>query len=656
MASRQRFGLADLIGITIALTGLSIWAGFPNQLADMKFMALGVGGAVVIPIAALRIYRYSKSPQGRYRLSLFWLMQTAAAVFILWTVLSLALSDAPWQNGAAGALGRNVGAFALIAAVGLFMASATLAPWEIRRTINYVLAIAAVEVFAGLLQFLGFPLTTGLPTPAGEVVGTLGLPEVATAYYALLILLLLGRVFGAGESAFQRSAGSILSIVLIIFMVRLGSLPGQIALIVGIGVITYIYVFNKFTFDRWRRLGVSLGGLVVGWVVSGALILWALPKLITPAQETQLDLLEYWSTGWNTIAGLPIFGTGPDSLRRYAGEFQSDSLVGLLGAEVKTDDARNIFLTLGANLGVIAMLCAIVIVIGSAVLAIRRAMLGFGDSSPAHFSPADSNSGDSVAVLNSVSLLASVTAGLVAFITVSLLSIMSLATLSLGLCVAGLALSLSLPRDEKIEIELSKSERAMQTARRKQLGKDHLEEKRKPIEPSQIIATVVGVVLVVVFLAVGRGYLDAAGLGSARLDPVAAREVMTNPLSPCDVRNSIARATISGLPNADAIEPVRAAVELDPRCGFLIHFQSELAINTADWELAAESTEQGIEFDPLLPAAWVLRGYYFLGVGDTAGAQEALAAGEAAAALTGQDEAAASQLASLKDRIASMAP
>ena len=199
MASRQRFGLADLIGITIALTGLSIWAGFPNQLADMKFMALGVGGAVIIPVAALRIYRYSKSAQGRYRLSLFWLMQTAAAVFILWTVLSLAVSDAPWQNGAAGALGRNVGAFALIAAVGLFMGAATLAPWEIRRTINYVLVIAAVEVFAGVLQFLGFPLTTGLPTPAGEVVGTLGLPEVATAYYALLILLLLGRVLVRGN-------------------------------------------------------------------------------------------------------------------------------------------------------------------------------------------------------------------------------------------------------------------------------------------------------------------------------------------------------------------------------------------------------------------------------------------------------------------------
>ncbi len=394
MASRQRFGLADLIGITIALTGLSIWAGFPNQLADMKFMALGVGAAVVIPAGALRIYRYWQSPQGRYRLSPFWIMQTAAAVFILWTLLSLVFSDAPWQNGAAGALGRNVGALALIAAVGLFMASATLAPWEIRRTINYVLAIAAVEVFAGALQFFGFTLTTGLPTPAGEVVGTLGLPEVATAYYALLIVLLLGRVIGAGESAFQRSAGSILSIVLLIFMVRLGSLPGQIALIVGIGIFVFIYVFNvlalkKESLERWRRLGVALVGLIAGWVVSGALILWALPKLITPAQETQLDLVEYWSTGWNTITGLPIFGTGPDSLRRFAGEFQSDSLVALLGAEIKTDDARNIFLTLGANLGVIAMLGAIVILVGSAVLAIRRVVIGPVDSSPV-----DSSAGD----------------------------------------------------------------------------------------------------------------------------------------------------------------------------------------------------------------------------------------------------------------------
>jgi len=638
--SRQRFGLADLVGITIALTGLSIWAGFPNQLADMKFMALGVGGAVVIPFALTRIYRYWKSPQGRYRLSPFWVMQSAAVVFILWTLISLVVSQASWQNGVTGALGRNVGAVALIAAVGLFMSSATLAPWEVRRIVNYVLAIAAVEVFAGILQFLGFSLTTGLPTPAGEVVGTLGLPEVATGYYALLVVLLFGRVLGAGESAFQRSAGSILSIILILFMVRLGSLPGQIALVIGVGVVAYIYVFNllgseRVAANRVRQVVVALGALIGGWVVSGALMLWALPKLITPAQETGLDAMAYWSTGWNTITGLPIFGTGPDSLRRFAGEFQSDSLVSLLGAEIKTDDAHNIFLTIGANLGVIAMLGAIIILIGSAVLALRRSIIG---------------------PVESVSLIASITAALIAFITVSLLSIMSLATLSLGLCIAGLAFSLSMHRDEKIEIEMSKSERAMQTARRKQLGKENVEEKREPIALSQIISAVVSVVLVVVFLFVGRGYLDAAGLVTARLDPVAAEEVMTNPTSPCDVRNSIARATIAGLPNADAIGPVRAAVEVDPRCGFLIHFQSELAINTADWELAAESTERGIEYDPLLPAAWVLRGYYFLGVGDTAGAQEALALGEAAAALTTQDAAAASQLASLKDRIAATSP
>ena len=88
----------------------------------------------------------------------------------------------------------------------------------------------------------------------------------------------------------------------------------------------------------------------------------------------------------------------------------------------------------------------------------------------------------------------------------------------------------------------------------------------------------------------------------------------------------------------------------------MIHFQSELAINTGDLQLAGESTLQGIQYDPLLPVSWILRGLLLLQQGDIAGARQALAEAERVAALSPGEGAAESQVAVLRDQIAARSP
>jgi len=55
----------------------------------------------------------------------------------------------------------------------------------------------------------------------------------------------------------------------------------------------------------------------------------------------------------------------------------------------------------------------------------------------------------------------------------------------------------------------------------------------------------------------------------------------------------------------------------------MINFASDVLTQQQRFDEAASYTAEGVEFDPLLDLAWVLRSRYFLGVGDLAEAEAA---------------------------------
>ena len=55
----------------------------------------------------------------------------------------------------------------------------------------------------------------------------------------------------------------------------------------------------------------------------------------------------------------------------------------------------------------------------------------------------------------------------------------------------------------------------------------------------------------------------------------------------------------------------------------MINFASVVLVQQQRFDEAASYTAEGLEFDPLLDLAWVLRSRYYLGVGDIAAAEAA---------------------------------
>jgi hypothetical protein len=75
------------------------------------------------------------------------------------------------------------------------------------------------------------------------------------------------------------------------------------------------------------------------------------------------------------------------------------------------------------------------------------------------------------------------------------------------------------------------------------------------------------------------------------------------------------------------------AGDLDRRCPPMINFASDVLVQQQSLEEAATYTAEGVEFDPLLDLAWVLRSRYFLGIGDIPAAETAAAEARRVAAL-----------------------
>ena len=98
---------------------------------------------------------------------------------------------------------------------------------------------------------------------------------------------------------------------------------------------------------------------------------------------------------------------------------------------------------------------------------------------------------------------------------------------------------------------------------------------------------------------------------------------IANPMTPCPLRVQVTQQVIQQLPAEVSVPATLEATNLDRRCPPMINFASDVLVQQQRFDEAASYTMDGVEFDPLLDLAWVLRSRYYLGVGDVAAADAA---------------------------------
>lgn len=628
----RSFVFADAIALIVALTAVAVWRALPDGVNHAKLLILIPGSLAVLPFAAVRLARLWQSHAIRWpQVSVI----LAAAALPVWGVVSMIATGAPWPESVIGAWGRNAGLLTLVAVASLLIGAATFSAREIRRLIPWLMALAAVEVVIGAMQWVGWNPVPGIDYGQATVMGTFGNANFAAGYFTILICLLLTRVLARGVSAFQRWMSAVLVVALAVLLV--GTQAAQAA---GAGLAGLAVAFVAFTIayrGRFRRLGLAVSALVVavGVLAVAASVAGRGPLARFWADSGFEIRVEYWKATIATFSHLPFFGTGPDGLKRYMGEFRPDSYVVLLGEENKLDAAHNIALQVAATLGTVGLGLWLVVFVGAVVLLTRRLILG---------------------PVSSPVLAAGISGALAAYLVQGMVSIDMLPLICLGWVLAGVSIAYSRSEVSGAQIVdapqfvVGATPRVSNPRSRRAVAAESTDDAQSSRELA--VTWLIAAVLALSSLGLLYTHMQVASKATGRVDPEYALRAMTDPLTPCPSRNGLAQAAMTTIPADELIGVMQEATTVDPRCGFLIHYQSELAINTGDLDLADESTLVGVELDPLLPASWVLRGLVQVAKGDVQGAQASLAEGERVAALSPAEGTGESQVAVLRDRLA----
>jgi O-antigen ligase len=584
----KKVGLADALGAVGCLVALAWLPGAADPLTYIKLLFLAAGGLALAPAVYLRVKALGRP------IGLVLVPAIASVLILIWGIVSSLGSGAPFWNTMFGWWGRGDGWLAWLGAIILLLGALTLSGREVARTVTWMLGGATIVSLIGLMQVVGVDIPQGA---GGQVSGTMGNTNFAAGYFAIIGVLALGRALTQAV-LWQRIWGGVLFVVLAFLAWQTDSVQGPAALAAGIVAVGVAYALLYR--GRFRVAGLAASAVVL--VLGGALLVmsfFAVGPLARLWSERTFDIRqEYWQSAINIMNGLPVFGTGPDGFSRYVAEFRPESYVELLGPTLRVSAAHNIALQFGAVLGWAGLILWIVLFVGTGIALLVRIVR---------------------APVGSIGLTASVAGAFSAYFIQGMVSIDMLPLLATGWLVAGLALALArepLPKVVEEPAEVPKTRKAKAAA---------ISRTPKKLDgPSTPVwVPVTGGVLALMAAILVGSQIGLTNQVQSINSQEQALAFITNPMTPCVLRTQVTQQVIQQLPAEVSVPATLEATDLDRRCPPMINFASDVLVQQQRFDEAATYTAEGVEFDPLLDLAYVLRSRYYLGIGDISAAEAA---------------------------------
>ncbi len=574
--------LGHYVGIALFLLAVVWIPGTADQFVGPRMVILATLGIGILPLALIRWLRQPASRAARLAVG-------GLLALAVWAVISAVGSGSPWALSLFGWWGRDVGLLSIGGSCGLFLAAATLSGPQAALVLRWVLAGAAVTALVGVLQWFGVPLSQGL---GGPVTLTMGNANFAAAYAGITASIAAGSALCSEVKALWRWAAALLAGALFALSVATESLQGPVAGAVGIWIAIGVSArlrngeVMRWLFKVWAAVSAIVGAVVaLSFIGIGPIAaLWQ--------ENTYAIRVEYWRTAVNIMAGLPVFGSGPDGFARYLGEFRPESYVEILGPANNVSAAHNIALNWGATLGFVA-LGFWVLSIGAAVWLVIRSLMNRGR-------PASH-------------LLAPIAGGLGSYLVQGMVSIDMIPLMSLGWVLVGLTASQASPR----------------AAPAGSGGRATAEAPPGWVKPAVVVGSLLGLVA-----------LAASATQVVRVDAIrnlsaasGAIAYMTDPMIPCDARRDVTEQVLRQVPIAESVGATVDAARIDPRCPYMVNLEADATIKVREMDTASVAVEEGVAFDPLYDVAWVFLARRDLIVGDLEGAKAATAEAERVQAL-----------------------
>ena len=241
------WGLADGLGLILGISMVAWWPWPSSTTSLLSLTILSIGSFACLPWV-IRRWRLGLRPQG-----IGWVPVGAAGGLVVWSVVSMIFSGAPWPVSLYGWEGRQDGVLALVGVAILLAAAASLRPIEIERLFTWLLLGGSILVLEAMLQLAGWE---GFRTSEIEGVwAAMANPNFLAAMCGMLAALALARVCDSWYAVAKRIAVGFLLIGLVPTSILTMSCQGPATLLVVFAAILALRLLQRRGLQRIRVTG-----------------------------------------------------------------------------------------------------------------------------------------------------------------------------------------------------------------------------------------------------------------------------------------------------------------------------------------------------------------------------------------------------------------
>lgn len=593
----RRFGLPELLGIVVSLVCLVWWSPNSDYLAGPKLVVLVAGGLALVP-AGISRWMTGKAPNREGVV-----LVGIAVALPLWAIVSWLGSGAPFAGSLFGWWGRSNGILSLIGGAALLFAASSLTRDEFGRVVTWLLAGGALVSLVGLAQLAGNQVVGGTPDPS--LIATMGNINFSAAYFAIILILAVGRALDSAYSPIMRGCAGALVVVTSILILVNGSEQGPAAAAAGMIALAVLWALSYRGPRRTFAL-VSTGFVIAAAATLAVASFAGIGPLAGLWQDVNFRVRQgTWLTGWEILQAMPVFGAGPDGFQRYAAQYAPEFYVELMGVRSQLSAAHSVPLQYGATLGWVGLVLWAALMVGVGISFVVRAAR-------------------SHAALSFTA--ASVGGAFVAYVVQAQVSIDVGGLLSLGWLLAGLSIAVACGPRTGEQADLPSTHRPV--TRGSAPVKRRVSSARKASGaagsaylggPAWVPVAGVCLGLAGFFVAAIPVVVDSRTVGEVPVDSLVSSA--ESPWTPCSLRIPLLQLVVSQAPAQVSIPALYRSAELDERCDTIAQLEADFALQEQDVLRADRATLASITYNPNDPASWVLRARYHILIGDLAAAE-----------------------------------
>jgi O-antigen ligase len=286
-------------------------------------------------------------------------------MFVLQALISALFSESNFTQDFYGTYGRYFGLFTWIM---LFAIMVCVSLFEdFTYLLRVFLIVGCISLIYSIIQYAGRD-----PAPwnneFNSILGFLGNPNFQSSFLGLFLVALFGTILMKFRSRVHVLSLSFTAVATALLILSSNSIQGIFVGAVGIASFGMYYLFAKKLYKTFWSL------LILGLATFTLFVLSVIgfgPFASILSKGTLAIRGDYWRAAFSMAKNHLLTGVGPDQFGTWYRFYRHQDALTRVNAEVVTDSAHNGFLDFAANLGILALITYLVLLVYATILISR---------------------------------------------------------------------------------------------------------------------------------------------------------------------------------------------------------------------------------------------------------------------------------------------